>query len=126
MGSLLALCAGVAGCGDETLSRNAAPNETPSVSPSATPAPVANRFAPSHPGCATVSDNASATYPGYQGVEVPMERLDDVYSGNCGFIKIDAPGLFTHDRYVSAEKVHDVTDDRVTLAVRKNELAEEK
>ena len=43
-------------------------------------------------GCATVSDDASATYPGYQGVDVPMERLDDVYSGNCGFIKIDVEG----------------------------------
>src|SRR6476646_4511063 len=44
-------------------------------------------------GCATVSDNASATYPDYQGVDVPMERLDDVYSGNCGFIKIDVEGF---------------------------------
>ena len=43
-------------------------------------------------GCATVSDKASATYPGYQGVDVPMERLDDIYSGPCGFIKIDVEG----------------------------------
>ena len=43
-------------------------------------------------GCATVSDNASATYPDYQGVDVPMERLDDIYSGPCGFIKIDVEG----------------------------------
>jgi FkbM family methyltransferase len=43
-------------------------------------------------GCATVSDNASATYPAYQGVDVPMERLDDIYSGPCGFIKIDVEG----------------------------------
>ena len=40
-------------------------------------------------GCSTVSDNASATYPDFQGIEVPMERLDDVYSGRCGFIKPD-------------------------------------
>jgi FkbM family methyltransferase len=43
-------------------------------------------------GCSTVSDNASATYPDYEGIEVPMERLDDVYSGRCGFIKIDVEG----------------------------------
>jgi FkbM family methyltransferase len=43
-------------------------------------------------GCATVSDNASAAYPAYQGVDVPMERLDDVYSGTCGFIKVDVEG----------------------------------
>ena len=43
-------------------------------------------------GCATVSDKASETYPDYQGVDVPMERLDDIYSGNCGFIKIDVEG----------------------------------
>ena len=43
-------------------------------------------------GCATVSDAASAAYPGFEGVDVPMERLDDVYSGRCGFIKIDVEG----------------------------------
>jgi FkbM family methyltransferase len=43
-------------------------------------------------GCSTVSDAASAAYPAYEGIEVPMERLDDVYSGNCGFIKIDVEG----------------------------------
>jgi hypothetical protein len=39
-----------------------------------------------------VSDDASAAYPAYEGIEVPMERLDDVYSGTCGFIKIDVEG----------------------------------
>lgn len=43
-------------------------------------------------GCSTVSSVASDTYPGYQGIEVPMERLDDVYSDNVGFIKIDVEG----------------------------------
>ena len=43
-------------------------------------------------GCSTVSDDASAAYPAFQGIEVPMERLDDVYSGPCGFIKIDVEG----------------------------------
>jgi len=43
-------------------------------------------------GCSTVSDDASAAYPAYEGIEVPMARLDEVYSGSCGFIKIDVEG----------------------------------
>ncbi|MBV8393405.1 MAG: FkbM family methyltransferase [Alphaproteobacteria bacterium] len=43
-------------------------------------------------GCSTVSSDASATYPGYQGIDVPMNRLDNDYRGQCGFIKIDVEG----------------------------------
>jgi FkbM family methyltransferase len=43
-------------------------------------------------GCSTVSLNASATYPGYQGIEVPMDRLDNVYRGHAAIIKIDVEG----------------------------------
>ena len=43
-------------------------------------------------GCSTVSDDASAAYPAYEGIEVPMARLDEAYAGNCGFIKIDVEG----------------------------------
>ena len=43
-------------------------------------------------GCSTVSLNASATYPGYRGIEVPMERLDNVYRGHAAIIKIDVEG----------------------------------
>lgn len=43
-------------------------------------------------GCSTVSDDASAAYPAYEGIEVPMARLDEVYKGSCGFIKIDVEG----------------------------------
>ena len=43
-------------------------------------------------GCCTVSDQALATYPGHVGIEVPMDRLDNVYRGNAGFIKIDVEG----------------------------------
>src|SRR5882672_4674502 len=38
-------------------------------------------------GCSTVSSTASATYPGHRAIEVPMDRLDNVYSGDVGFIK---------------------------------------
>lgn len=43
-------------------------------------------------GCCTVSDQALATYPDHVGIEVPMDRLDNVYRGDAGFIKIDVEG----------------------------------
>lgn len=43
-------------------------------------------------GCSTVSRDASATYPGYRGIEVPMDRLDNVYRGHAAVIKIDVEG----------------------------------
>jgi FkbM family methyltransferase len=43
-------------------------------------------------GCSTISDGASATYPALSVTAVPMDRLDNVYGGNVGFIKIDVEG----------------------------------
>jgi hypothetical protein len=43
-------------------------------------------------GCSTISPGASSTYPGHRTVEVPMARLDDLYMGQAGFIKIDVEG----------------------------------
>jgi FkbM family methyltransferase len=43
-------------------------------------------------GCSTVSALASATYPGHHAIEVPLDRLDNVYDGRVGFIKIDVEG----------------------------------
>jgi hypothetical protein len=44
-------------------------------------------------GCSTISDQASAVYSdSYQAVEVPKDRLDNVYEGRAGFIKIDVEG----------------------------------
>ena len=43
-------------------------------------------------GCSTISDEAAATYPGHRAIKVPMDRLDNVYRGNAGFIKIDVEG----------------------------------
>src|SRR4051812_36625093 len=43
-------------------------------------------------GCSTVSPEAAATYPGHRAIEVPMDRLDNVYRGQAGFIKIDVEG----------------------------------
>jgi FkbM family methyltransferase len=43
-------------------------------------------------GCSTISDEAAAIYRGHRAVEVPMDRLDNVYRGNAGFMKIDVEG----------------------------------
>jgi FkbM family methyltransferase len=43
-------------------------------------------------GCSTISSAASAVYPAHRAIEVPMDRLDNVYGGNVGFIKIDVEG----------------------------------
>jgi FkbM family methyltransferase len=43
-------------------------------------------------GCSTISSAASAVYPAHRAIEVPMDRLDNVYGGDVGFIKIDVEG----------------------------------
>ena len=43
-------------------------------------------------GCSTVSAKASAAYPAHRAIEVPMDRLDNVYGDQVGFIKIDVEG----------------------------------
>ena len=43
-------------------------------------------------GCSTISREASATYPAYRGIEVPMDTLDNVYRGHAAIIKIDVEG----------------------------------
>lgn len=43
-------------------------------------------------GCSTVSCEASATYSGCRSIEVPMDRLDNVYRGHAALIKIDVEG----------------------------------
>ncbi len=43
-------------------------------------------------GCSTISAPASTKYAAHRTVIVPMHRLDDVYAGDVGFIKIDVEG----------------------------------
>jgi len=43
-------------------------------------------------GCSTISDVASAAYQAHRVTKVRMDRLDNVYSGTAGFIKIDVEG----------------------------------
>jgi FkbM family methyltransferase len=43
-------------------------------------------------GCSTISPDAAATYPAHRTIEVRTDRLDNVYDGSAGFIKIDVEG----------------------------------
>jgi FkbM family methyltransferase len=43
-------------------------------------------------GCSTISTGASATYPDYEGIDVPMDRLDNIYRGHAAILKIDVEG----------------------------------
>lgn len=70
-------------------------------------------------GCCTVSADASATYPGHVGLDVPMDRLDNVYDGNAGFIKIDVEG---HEQAVLNGAVETVRRCRPRVLVEVLEL----
>lgn len=39
-----------------------------------------------------------------------------------GFVRLDAEGLFAHDRYITPDQITSVTSDGVTLAVTKDDL----
>lgn len=69
-------------------------------------------------GCSTVSRAASATYPGHRAIEVPMDRLDSVYSGDVGFIKIDVEG---HEQAVLDGAVETIRRCRPRLLVEVDE-----
>lgn len=69
-------------------------------------------------GCSTVSSDASATYPGFQGIDVPMDRLDSVYKGQVGFIKIDVEG---HEQAVLDGAVETISRCRPRMLVEVDE-----
>ena len=66
---------------------------------------------------------AEAIVPGEDEPDVPEPLRTRLR--RTGFIKIDGPGLFERDRYVSSERVRDVSNDQVQLAVRKADLPKE-
>lgn len=43
-------------------------------------------------GCSTISQEAASFYPAHRAIAVPVDTLDNVYSGHAGFIKIDVEG----------------------------------
>jgi FkbM family methyltransferase len=69
-------------------------------------------------GCSTISAQASATYPGHRTIDVPMERLDGVYSGDVGFIKIDVEG---HEQAVLDGAIETVSRCRPRMLVELDE-----
>lgn len=69
-------------------------------------------------GCSTISALASATYPGHHAIEVPMERLDGIYSGDVGFIKIDVEG---HEQAVLDGAIDTIARCRPRLLVELDE-----
>ncbi|MFZ5779444.1 MAG: FkbM family methyltransferase [Pseudomonadota bacterium] len=69
-------------------------------------------------GCATVSATASATYPKYRAIKVPIARLDDEYDGDVGFIKIDVEG---HEQAVLDGAIETIRRCRPRLLVEIDE-----
>jgi hypothetical protein len=66
---------------------------------------------------------AEAIVPGEGEPDVPEPLRTRLL--RTGFIKIDGPGLFERDRYVSSERIREVTQDQVHLSVRKGDLPKE-
>ena len=66
---------------------------------------------------------AEAIVPGEGEPDVPEPLRTRLR--RTGFIKIDGPGLFERDRYVSSEQIREVANDQVQLGVRKADLAKE-
>lgn len=69
-------------------------------------------------GCATVSSYAAATYPAGQSIDVPVDRLDDIYRGRVGIIKISAEG---HEQAVLEGAIEILRRDRPRLVIRIDE-----
>jgi PRC-barrel domain len=64
-----------------------------------------------------IEDLAKAIFPSDQLPETLRQRLL-----RHGFIRLDSTGLFAADRYVMADQIADVSEDRVTLLVTRDEL----
>jgi len=69
-------------------------------------------------GCSTVSARATATHPGHRDIEVPMDRLDNVYGDDVGFIKIDVEG---HEQAVLDGAVQTIRRCRPRMLVEVDE-----
>ena len=64
-----------------------------------------------------IEDFAKAIAPTDQVPEPLRQRLL-----RQGFIRIDSTGLFAADRYVMPDQIADVSEDRITLRVTRDEL----
>jgi hypothetical protein len=64
-----------------------------------------------------------AVFPGEREPDVPEPLRSRLR--RSGYLKIDGPDLLDTDRYVSGERVREVSGDRVRLSVRREDLARE-
>ena len=64
-----------------------------------------------------IEDMATAIFPRDHVPETLRQRLL-----RHGFLRIDGTGLFAADRYVMPDQIADVSEDRVTLRVTRDEL----
>ena len=69
-------------------------------------------------GCSTISADASTAYQAHRMLKVHMDRLDNVYSGTAGFIKIDVEG---HEQAVLDGAVETIDRCRPRLLVEVDE-----
>ncbi len=57
------------------------------------------------------------------GIDLPKSLRDKLL--RSGYIQIDGPHLLERDRFVAADKIASVSNGIVTLAVSKNQIAQE-
>jgi FkbM family methyltransferase len=69
-------------------------------------------------GCSTISTDAFAAYGGYKAFAVPTNRLDGIYKGDVGLIKIDVEG---HEQHVLDGAVETVRRCRPRMLVEVDE-----
>lgn len=65
-------------------------------------------------GCATVDARAASHYTSHREIAIETARLDDVYSGDAGFIKIDTEG---HEEAVLEGAIQTINRSRPRLLV---------
>jgi FkbM family methyltransferase len=65
-------------------------------------------------GCSTISGDASAKYASHRSIAVPVHRLDNVFEGEAGFIKIDVEG---HQQAVLDGALTTIRRDRPRMLV---------
>ncbi len=69
-------------------------------------------------GCSTISGGASAAYGAYMALSVPTKRLDEIYEGDVGLIKIDVEG---HEQAVLDGAIETVRRCRPRMLVEVDE-----
>ncbi len=75
----------------------------------------------SEPGL--IGEIAMAAFGDEREPDVPEPKRSQLL--RYGFVKIDGPGLFGHDRYVRSDRIAAVSDRTVILAVKKSQLPDE-